>query len=155
MKLEVRVIVDPVALHFDLQDLAAQAGRGMRDFWASQLEAGKQPDGSPVPLNAKNKPLGKATGRMIRRWKIRRMPKRRSMGRAFVEPFTAGKYAIAVAQLRKRGLVFQSFDGESGETWERVAREISAEALAGALDHGLPREWTDVVAEGADDGDQG
>lgn len=131
--LKVTVTAPKIEVDLDLRLIAEHAAASMRDFWADQLDAGKQPDGSPLPLNKEGKPLGRGEGTLIRNWQVRTLARQRLVGRAYVQPFQRGRYKVAVFKLAKRGLRFQSFDGESATAWNRVATRVATEALAEAL----------------------
>jgi hypothetical protein len=108
----------------DAPDMALAIAEGMRDFYAGQLDAGRQPDGSPLPLNEEGQPLGKGGGSIVRGWKANREPSNRRLGRVSTEPGQSGKLAIAVARLRRRGVKFQ---GVTGAAAIELARMISDE----------------------------
>lgn len=131
--MKVTVQKRPLELALDLQLVAEQCAEGMRDFWAAQMDAGKQPDGEPLPLNKQRRPLGRGRGTLIRNWQVRRIGRARGIARAQVQPFKRGRYAHAVWQLAKRGLRFQSFEGESAGAWRRVATEAALAELEAAL----------------------
>lgn len=139
--LKVSVILPSLKLSIDTQAVAREAATGMRDFWATQLDNGKQPDGEALPLNKENKPLGRGRGTLVRGWKVRNAGK----GSAAVEPYKRGRYAIAVAKLRRRGLRFQSFEGEAGDMWRVLAREAALNGINRAKHtaNKPTQEWTD------------
>lgn len=108
----------------DPQAMAETIAEGMRDFYAQQLNAGKQPDGSALPPNAEGKPLGKGDGSIVRGWKAYGLRASKLVGRAVTEPNQEGKWAIIIRRLRRRGVKFQ---GTRGAAAEALARMISDE----------------------------
>jgi hypothetical protein len=124
MAFKISVEASSLDYEIDAPDMALAIAEGMRDFYAGQLDAGRQPDGSPLPLNAEGKPLGKGDGSIVRGWKANREPSNRRLGRASAEPGQSGKLAIAVARLRRRGVKFQ---GVTGAAAQELARLISDE----------------------------
>jgi hypothetical protein len=124
MTFKISVEAPSLDYEIDAPDMALAIAEGMRDFYAGQLDAGRQPDGSALPLNAEGKPLGKGDGSIVRGWKANREPSNRRLGRASTEPGQSGKLAIAVARLRRRGVKFQ---GVTGAAAIELARMISDE----------------------------
>ncbi len=133
MRFRVRVEKPDLSLPIDLRTVANNLAVGMRDHWADMLDQGRQPTGEPLPPNAEGKPLGRGQGTLIRRWVVRSLAKRRGVGRAYVEPYRQGKYKAATYVLAARGLLFQSFGGESRKAFDRLALEVAGEALDEAL----------------------
>jgi hypothetical protein len=146
LAVNVHVTLPRLDLAIDLPSAAREAAAGMRDFWAERLDAGEQPDGEPLPKNKQGQPLGRGRGTLVRRWRVRSIGGRRNLARALVEPYQTGRYVIAVARLRARGLRFQGFEGASKAAWTRVAGETAKRAIDRAL--AGTKEWTDVVQEG-------
>jgi hypothetical protein len=124
MGVRVTVIAPPPTYALDPQGMAEAIAEGMRDFFAAQLEAGKQPDGSRLPLNDDGKPLGRGDGTFVRTWKATGIRATKRVGRAITAPNQEGKLAIVVRVLRRRGVKFQ---GTTGAAAEALARLISDE----------------------------
>ena len=126
--IRIQVEQAPLEIGLDLRRVAEQLAIGMRDFWADQLDAGRQADGSALPLNKEGKPLGRGKGTFVRNWRLR-TSRARGVGRATVEPYKAGKYRIAWFKLAQRGVMFMSFEGQSEGAWNEVATRVVRDEL--------------------------
>ena len=148
--IKVRVQLPDLNVAIDVDRVARDVAGEMRDFWADQLDKGKQPDGSALPLNKEGKPLGRGRGTLVRRWRVRKLSSRVRVGRSVVEPYTTGRYAIAVARLRARGVRFQTLEGAAAQHWDGVARAVAHRAVADAVNGQPPQAWEPFGGEATD-----
>lgn len=126
--IRIEVETTPIELGLDLRRVAEGLAMGMRDYYADQLDAGLQADGSPLPLNKEGKPLGRGQGTFVRKWRLR-TSRTRGIGRAILEPHKSGKYRIAWWKLAQRGVQFMSFEGTAAAAWDEVATRVVQEEM--------------------------
>lgn len=136
MKLTATVSTPRLRLRVDTERTAVQLADEMWKFWSANFKAGKQPDGSPLPLNQEGGPLGLGGGYLVRSWRTRVVNRRKGQTSAQARPADAGRRVIAIRALRKRGVRFQGLDGVSGEKWaatvQRITKIMMATAIANA-----------------------
>ena len=124
MGVKVTVVASSLSYEINPQEMADTLAEGMRDFYASQLDRGLQPDGSALPRNQEGLPLGRGNGSIVRGWQWRSIGESSTIGRAVTEPDQSGKMGIVVLALLRRGVKFQ---GVQGAAAQELARLISDE----------------------------
>lgn len=135
MRIVVQVKVPKLALRFDPERTARQLAETMHKHWTANFLAGKQPDGSALPLNQEGRPLGVGGGSLVRGWSLRTLNKRKDQASVVVSPGRSGKRVEAIRAMSKRGVRFQGLDGVSGEKWVSAVERITKIMMASALGH--------------------
>jgi len=131
--IKVRMELPDLTIHLNTRRISEELGDEMRRFWISQMDKGLQPDGSPLPLNKEGKPMGRGTGKMIKRWRLRSTKAKGLIAQTVVEPSRQGNYRHAYWVLVNKGVKFQSFEGASLPKWEATVKRVSTQAWAGAI----------------------
>lgn len=130
-----KVVLPPIRLDIDAKRTAEECAFEMREFWMDQMEKGLQADGSPLPTNWEGKPMGRGTGKMLKRWRLRSSKKKPGLGQSIVEPYRGKEYRhVYWMLLTQKGVQFSSFKGASAKKWAEVEKRV----VKDALDHALP-----------------
>lgn len=121
MKISVR-LPGPIKVAVDTDMIARAVATDMLKHWLSNFLAGKQPDGTPLPLNKEGRPLGVGSGALARGWHVKRVGRGSLSATSAGVPSDRGRTRVdAITAMQRRGVRFQGLEGASEVAFVRIS----------------------------------